>query len=76
MATRFRILFAEDQGQAVRTQMKSHGFSTPFGDHITFPLFLQKLNWMYVRKLLPVSKGVQPMKFSDHHAIWLKLARQ
>lgn len=70
------VLFAQDQGQAVRAQMKSHGFSTPFGDQATFPLLWQKLDWMFVRKLNPVSSGVQPMKFSDHHAIWSKFARQ
>lgn len=70
------LLFAQDQGQAVRAQMKAHGFSTPFGDQVTFPLFRQKLDWMFVRRLRPVSNGVQQMKFSDHHAIWSRLVRQ
>jgi endonuclease/exonuclease/phosphatase (EEP) superfamily protein YafD len=70
------ILFGQDQAQAVRARMAAHGFWTPFGDRVTDPLVLQKLDWIYLRGLQATASGVHPMPFSDHHAIWSRLALQ
>ncbi len=68
------ILYAQDAVIAVRNQMASHGFSTPFGAQVTFPIMRQKLDWLYLRGLHSSGSGVRAMPFSDHHAIWLKLS--
>jgi endonuclease/exonuclease/phosphatase family metal-dependent hydrolase len=70
----FPILYAQDAVGAVRKQMASHGFSTPFGAGITFPIMWQKLDWVYLKGLRCAGSGVCAMPFSDHHAIWSKLA--
>jgi endonuclease/exonuclease/phosphatase family metal-dependent hydrolase len=69
------VLNLQDQAEAVRELMASHGFSTPFGDKTTFPLAHQKLDWVYLRGLKPVSHDVTPMPFSDHHAISLGIVQ-
>lgn len=65
------VFEAQNQAEPVRELMAEHGFSTPFGDKVTFPLAHQKLDWVYLRGARSLSSGVTPMPFSDHHAIWL-----
>jgi endonuclease/exonuclease/phosphatase family metal-dependent hydrolase len=59
---------------AIRQAMEQRGFQTPFSSFtVTFPQFHRQLDWMYVNGLQPVSWSVEPVPFSDHHAIWASL---
>ncbi|HYP05332.1 MAG TPA: endonuclease/exonuclease/phosphatase family protein [Bryobacteraceae bacterium] len=56
---------------AVTELMRKHGFETPFTERrATFDLFGQQLDWVYLRGLRAVKNGIQPVAFSDHHAVW------
>lgn len=56
---------------AVRRAMGQLGFKTPFADDlVTLPVARQHLDWMFVNGLEPLSTSVEPIRFSDHHAIW------
>jgi len=70
------VFFAQDQGLAVRTLMASHGFSTPFGDGVTFPLFAQKLDWIYLKGLRSEARGIVDIHSSDHRAIWSRIIKK
>lgn len=61
-------------GMAIRQAMKHHGFETPFpGGLNTFPAFRRHLDWIFVRDLEPVSASVEPVGFSDHRALWMRV---
>ena len=61
--------------QAVTELMSRHGFSTPFlEDRPTFDLFRLQLDWVYLRGLKAGRTGIEPLVFSDHHAIWTEFA--
>jgi endonuclease/exonuclease/phosphatase (EEP) superfamily protein YafD len=63
------------QAAAVRRLMESHGFFTPFGPTgATFDHLGMELDWIYSNRLRPVSAAVQPLDFSDHHAIRAEFA--
>lgn len=65
----------QKQSQAVRELMLQNGYSDPFGPiGSTFDYFSLRLDWIWINALRPIETGVQPMQFSDHHAIWVKLA--
>jgi len=69
------IPFAEHQGRAVRDELESAGFGTPFGD--TRPTFKfmglpLKLDWLYLRRLEPNDVGVDDVPLSDHRGIWTR----
>jgi endonuclease/exonuclease/phosphatase family metal-dependent hydrolase len=56
---------------AVRRAMAKLGFQTPFKDElVTLPVIRQHLDWMFVKGMEPLSSNVEPISFSDHHAIW------
>src|SRR5580704_6911425 len=62
----------------VRRAMAQLGFQTPFADQlVTLPVVRQHLDWMFVKGMEPLSSNVEPISFSDHHAIWaaFRLAR-
>lgn len=62
-------------GSAIRRAMESRGFTTPFADGaVTFPVMRRHLDWIFVRGLRPLGSSVEPAPFSDHHAIWTRLA--
>jgi endonuclease/exonuclease/phosphatase family metal-dependent hydrolase len=62
-------------GIAIRYAMESRGFKTPFADGVvTFPLMRRHLDWIFVRGLRPLGSSVEPAPFSDHHAIWTRVA--
>ena len=62
-------------GAAIRHAMESRGFTTPFADGaVTFPVMRRHLDWIFVRGLRPLGSSVEPAPFSDHHAIWTRVA--
>ena len=62
--------------RAVTGLMERHGFETPFkGTDPTFDLFGMQLDWLFFRGLDAVKTGIQPLKPSDHHAIWTEVVR-
>lgn len=62
------------QGKRVRILMDSRGFQTPFQMRkATFDHFGMQLDWIYAAGLDTVAYGIQPVVFSDHHAIWTRL---
>ena len=55
----------------VRRAMAKFGFQTPFADQlVTLPIARQHLDWLFVNGMQPLSSSVEPIPFSDHHAIW------
>jgi endonuclease/exonuclease/phosphatase family metal-dependent hydrolase len=55
---------------AIRREMLSHGFLTPFADNlITFPAYRRHLDWIFGSNVHAVDSTVEPMLFSDHNAI-------
>ena len=69
------VPYAQKQLLAVRGFMEEQGFTTPFGSRPTFDHLGLKLDWIFTKKLRVVESGVQPIKFSDHHAVWTRLAK-
>jgi endonuclease/exonuclease/phosphatase family metal-dependent hydrolase len=67
----------DGQITAVDRLMRQFGFSTPFrAADPTFDFLGMHLDWIYLRGLNVRGAGIQPMAFSDHHAIWTRLAVQ
>jgi len=70
--------FAQQQGAAVQAAMTAEGFATPFGDD-TRPTFKLaglplRLDWIYLKRLIALDWSVDDMPFSDHRAIWTRMA--
>ena len=62
------------QGKAIRQAMEQQGFSTPMtGRESTFDFFRFHLDWIYTRGLKTAGLSIEPVRFSDHHAVraWL-----
>jgi endonuclease/exonuclease/phosphatase family metal-dependent hydrolase len=68
------ILKGQDQATPLETLMTSHKYTTPCGADATFPLLHQKLDWIFLKGLKATHSGVTPIDFSDHNAIWIRLA--
>jgi endonuclease/exonuclease/phosphatase family metal-dependent hydrolase len=63
------------QGERVRILMQSRGYQTPFQSRqATFHHLGMQLDWIYVAGLQPVGHGIEPIAFSDHDAVWTRLA--
>jgi endonuclease/exonuclease/phosphatase family metal-dependent hydrolase len=59
------------QAKAVRKLMIEQGFLTPFElRRATFDHLKMQLDWLFCRRLRPSKSAIQPLAFSDHHAIW------
>jgi endonuclease/exonuclease/phosphatase (EEP) superfamily protein YafD len=41
----------------------------------TFDHLGLKLDWIFMKELKVLESGVQPIRFSDHHAVWARLAK-
>jgi endonuclease/exonuclease/phosphatase family metal-dependent hydrolase len=66
--------FVSSQGARVSNYLESEGFSTPFTvTGRTFSYLPLRLDWIFVRELRPLDAGVEPIGFSDHRGLWLKL---
>jgi endonuclease/exonuclease/phosphatase family metal-dependent hydrolase len=62
------------QGRAVYDAMVASGFTTPCRNiGATFDHFGFHLDWIYTRQLETRTPAVVPMRFSDHHALVLKI---
>jgi endonuclease/exonuclease/phosphatase family metal-dependent hydrolase len=60
---------------AIRGAMRLHGFEAPFSDDLnTYPMFRRHLDWIFVSDLQPLATSVEPVDFSDHNAIWIRLS--
>jgi endonuclease/exonuclease/phosphatase (EEP) superfamily protein YafD len=71
LASLIPIPFAQVQTAAVQRLMESHGFKTAFArSGPTFDFFGFRLDWIFHQGISPLASGIQPLKFSDHHAIW------
>jgi endonuclease/exonuclease/phosphatase (EEP) superfamily protein YafD len=61
--------------RAVTKLMGQHGFRTPFEEgRPTFDLLGMQLDWIYLRGLRAGATGIEPLRFSDHHAIWTEFS--
>lgn len=68
------IPFPGWQASRVRILMESRGFRTPFQTRrATFDHMGMQLDWIYTNGLIAIAHGIQPIEFSDHHAIWVRL---
>ena len=62
------------QASRVRILMESRGFRTPFQTRqATFDHMGMQLDWIYTNGFKSAGHGIQPVVFSDHHAIWVRL---
>jgi endonuclease/exonuclease/phosphatase family metal-dependent hydrolase len=62
------------QASRVRILMESRGFRTPFQERrATFKHMGMQLDWIYTNGFEAAAHGIEPIAFSDHHAIWVKL---
>jgi endonuclease/exonuclease/phosphatase family metal-dependent hydrolase len=66
--------YFHDQNKAVGAFFRQHGFSTPInGSQATFNHFGFRLDWIYLQSLKATAYGVEPIDFSDHRAVWVRL---
>ena len=69
--------FGGAHGAGIRAAMEQRGFETPFSDGLnTFRPLRRHLDWIYSSELQPIEAGVEPVAFSDHNAVWVRVARQ
>lgn len=68
------VPFVEDQVGPVVARMEELGFRTPFqpGGKATNDFLGLQLDWVFLRGIEPDSWGVEPIEFSDHHAVWVR----
>lgn len=68
------VPFVEDQVGPVVARMAELGFRTPFkpGGKATNDFLGLQLDWVFLRGLEPDAWGVEPVGFSDHHAVWVR----
>jgi endonuclease/exonuclease/phosphatase family metal-dependent hydrolase len=65
------------QAEEVLRAMQTKGFQTPFrATGSTFDRMGMQLDWIYTRRLSAPRAAVQPLDFSDHHAIWTELTAE
>jgi endonuclease/exonuclease/phosphatase family metal-dependent hydrolase len=63
------------QAARVRILMESRGYQTPFQTRLpTFHHLGMQLDWIYVAGLQSIGHGIERIAFSDHDAIWTRLA--
>ena len=71
----FPVPFVSDQAESVREEFAEYGFKTPFVDgSATHDHLGLRLDWIFLRGTTSSESGIRPVSFSDHHAVWLKLA--
>lgn len=62
------------QASRLRALMASRGFTTPFQRRrATFDYLGMQLDWIYLNGLRAQASGVEPVAFSDHHAVWAQI---
>ncbi|MEZ5362448.1 MAG: endonuclease/exonuclease/phosphatase family protein [Bryobacterales bacterium] len=72
------VPFVQDQVGPVVERMAQLGFRTPFepGGQATNDFLGLQLDWVFLRGLDAAHWGVQPLDFSDHHAVWVRTKEQ
>lgn len=66
--------YLRSQVPAVRKMLQSHGFSTPFENTgRTFSYLPVKLDWIFLKQLQSLDAGVEPIPFSDHRGLWVRV---
>jgi len=67
--------YLHNQRRALRAFLRQRGFSTPMnGEPPTFEHFGFGLDWIFTRSLSASQWGVEPISFSDHRAVWMRIA--
>ena len=70
------IPIGKGHGSTLRAEMEERGFRTPFlMGVITFPEFRRQLDWIFASDLHAVDSSVEPVAFSDHHALWAAMRK-
>jgi endonuclease/exonuclease/phosphatase family metal-dependent hydrolase len=63
------------QAQDVSEYMTKHGFLSALSKPATtFDHMGMGLDWIWLDRLRPLASGVVPLGFSDHHAVWTRVA--
>ncbi len=65
--------FATNQVAAVLGAMEANGFQTPQHSVGTHDLLGLRLDWIFLRGIAADAWGVEPIRFSDHRAVWVEL---
>jgi endonuclease/exonuclease/phosphatase (EEP) superfamily protein YafD len=66
---------AGSQGRTVEAYMTRAGYQSAIPASLTtFDWLGQHLDWIWVRGLRPAGSRVYPLRFSDHHACWSRVA--
>lgn len=66
---------ARSQARSVEAYMTRAGYRTAIaGSETTFDWLGQHLDWIWLRGLKSTESRVYPLRFSDHHACWTRLA--
>lgn len=66
--------YLADQAEALKQFLKPQGFATPMdGASPTFDYFRFRLDWIFLRSLEASNWGIEPVTFSDHHAVWMEI---
>ena len=66
------IPFFQSHTRAVRKAMEKIGFTTPFGNTgATFGFPPMKLDWIFLRGLRSLDRGLVELNFTDHNALWV-----
>jgi endonuclease/exonuclease/phosphatase family metal-dependent hydrolase len=68
------VPFVGDQPRALYDHLTSLGFQSPFspGGQPTNDFLWLQLDWVFLRGLEALQWGVEPVGFSDHHAVWVR----
>jgi endonuclease/exonuclease/phosphatase (EEP) superfamily protein YafD len=71
------VPYLYNQRQPLRKFLQQRGFSTPLnGDRPTFEHFGFGLDWIFLRSLTASEWGIEPIGFSDHRAVWMRLGSE
>ncbi len=72
------VPFVEDQADAVFDHLVERGFQSPFapGGPATNDFLGLQLDWVFLRGVEPSDAGVEPLTFTDHHAVWVRIPEQ
>jgi endonuclease/exonuclease/phosphatase family metal-dependent hydrolase len=61
--------FLGRQGGALEAFMASHGLRSAFADGATHDALGMRLDWVFLKGLVPMSTSIHPVEISDHHAL-------
>lgn len=68
------IPFVADQARPLVEHLADHGFDSPFrlGGAATNDFLGLQLDWVFLRGLGARDSGIEPLGFTDHHAVWVQ----